>query len=131
MPIAVADRPIPRPRPRGQRQFVRIVSGMPLCLCRPQSPSRRPVRRERARESCKFTLKGNRAERVQIVNAAFECRRIISTPRLGGARLGLLLAERLGVAREVFDTDARQRHAEFTFGSGHCRQHDFLYKLRT
>ena len=131
MPIAVADRPIPRSRSCERHQLVRIVSGMPLCLCRPQSTIPPAFRRERARESCKFTLKGNRAERVQIVNAAFECRGIISTPRLRGARLGLLLAERLGVAGEVFDTDARQRHAEFTFGSGHCRQHDFLYKLRT
>ena len=85
-------------------------------------------RRERARESCKFTLKGNRAERVQIVNAASEPL-ITSAPRLYNARPGLLLAEPVGVAGEIFDVNARECHAEFAFGSGHCRQHDFCHKL--
>ena len=53
---------------RAQPPLLRIVSGMPLRLCWPPPPS--PAGPSRAnRESLDFTLKRNRAERVQIVNA--------------------------------------------------------------
>jgi len=71
---------------------------MPLSLCWLSPPFRQRVRGE-ARESLDFTLNGNRADRVQIVN---------------GGR----------VARHVVKSDAGECDAEFLLRTGECRKHD-------
>ncbi len=82
-----------------------------------------PRRREKAagsepRESDDFTLNGNRAVRVQIVNVG-------AAPAPSASRCGVAVGfQRLSLDRQVFETDARQRDAEFLFGIGHGREHD-------
>ena len=81
----------------------------------------------RARESDDFTLKRNRAERVQIVNGVRRLGRLQVRARRPAGRL----AQRLRVARHVFEIDAGERDAEFVLGAGHGRKHDLVQKIGT
>src|SRR5262249_21678127 len=89
----------------------------PICLCWPPPPS--PAGPSRAnRESLDFTLNGNRAERVQIVN-------VLS----GVASAPALTVEIFGMARHVVQADAAQRLPELVFGGREDRKHHFFHEL--
>jgi hypothetical protein len=44
-------------------------------------------------------------------------------------RPGRRLVQRLGVARQLFETDAGERDTEFVLGIGHGGKHDFVQKV--
>src|ERR1700722_14435577 len=109
------------PRNHGRAPLLRVVSGMPLCLCWPPPPS--PACPSRAnRESLDFTLKGNRAKRVQIVN-------VTHAQFLARTLMLAVAVETLGMARHVVQIDLAERQPESLLGGRQDRQHDVGDKL--
>ncbi len=76
--------------------------------------------RHTVRESLDFTLKGNRAERVQTVNVVIE-RGGWPEWRQGFSPIGLFQA--FGLLDDVFDIDPAQRRGKTPLGFGQCRPH--------
>lgn len=77
-----------------------------------------------ARESLNFTLKGNRAERVQIMNVMMEAGRSTSRRRFA-ARLG----QSFCVSRHVFHIDAAECDAEFMLRTGQDGKYDSVQDI--